>query len=63
MHILNFIRIIEKRQGQKIGCVEEIAFEQGFITANQLQELAEELAKSDYGQYLLRLLEQEEQAC
>ncbi len=54
----NFIRVLEERQGLKIGCPEEIAFRQGLIGAAQLAKLAESLGKSGYGQYLLQLLEQ-----
>jgi len=50
-----FIRVIEKRQGYKIGCIEEIAFRKGFISRAQLNELAEMYIKSGYGQYLLNL--------
>lgn len=52
----NFIKTIEQRQGFKIACPEEIAFRKGFINASQLHALAQSLAKSDYGQYLLRLV-------
>jgi len=52
----NFIRVLEERQGLKIGCPEEIAYRQGFIDARQLEKLAESLGKSGYGQYLLQLL-------
>jgi glucose-1-phosphate thymidylyltransferase len=51
-----FVRVIEKRQGLKIGCIEEIAFRMGFISANQLKAIAQPLAKSGYGEYLLRML-------
>ncbi len=51
-----FISVIEKRQGLKVGCVEEIAFNEGFIGAKELEVLGRELAKNEYGQYLLRLL-------
>ncbi len=51
-----FVRTLEERQGLKIGCPEEIAFRLGFIDAPALARLAEELAKSDYGQYLSRVL-------
>ena len=52
----NFIRVLEERQGLKIGCPEEIAYQQGFIDADQLEVLAKRLEKSGYGQYLLALL-------
>lgn len=48
-----FIEIIEKRQGYKVACIEEIAFSQGYITKEELIELAANLSKSSYGQYLL----------
>ncbi|MET0391950.1 MAG: glucose-1-phosphate thymidylyltransferase RfbA [Chitinophagaceae bacterium] len=50
-----FVRVIEKRQGTKIGCIEEIAFRKGFISREQLLEQAEKLKKSGYGDYLLKL--------
>lgn len=55
----NFIKTIENRQGLKIACPEEIAYRKGFIDAPQLQQLAQVLAKSNYGQYLLQLLKEE----
>lgn len=51
-----FVRVIEKRQGMKIGCIEEVAYRNGFITAGQLSVLASDLQKSGYGQYLRNLL-------
>ena len=51
-----FIQTIEHRQGLKIACPEEIAFRQGWITANDIERLAQPLAKNAYGRYLLRLL-------
>lgn len=53
-----FIEIIEKRQGLKVACLEEIAFEQGYINKEQLIALAQPLAKNQYGQYLLRCAEE-----
>ncbi len=47
-----FVRVIEERQGTKIGCIEEVAFYMGFIDQNQLLKLADEYAKSGYGEYL-----------
>lgn len=52
----NFVETIEERQGYKICCPEEVAFNMGFITAAQLEELAKPLAKSSYGDYLLDIL-------
>jgi glucose-1-phosphate thymidylyltransferase len=52
-----FVEVIEQRTGYKIGCIEEIAFQEGFITADQLRALAEPLHKSGYGRYLLSLIE------
>ncbi len=53
----SFIETIEKRQGLKVACLEEIAYEQGYINKEQLVELAKPLAKNQYGQYLLRRAE------
>jgi glucose-1-phosphate thymidylyltransferase len=53
-----FIETIERRQGLKVACIEEIAFEQGYISKEQLIELAQPLAKNQYGQYLLRRAEE-----
>ena len=52
-----FVQVIEERQGLKIGCIEEIAFQMKFIGADQLKELAEPLRKSGYGEYLLGLID------
>ena len=57
-----FIRVLEERQGLKIGCPEEIAYRQGFIDRAQLAELAEALKKSGYGAYLQQLLAEENRA-
>ena len=51
-----FVEVIEERQGLKVGCIEEIAYEQGFIDANQLEQMAQPLSKSGYGNYLMKLL-------
>lgn len=52
-----FVQVIEERQGQKIGCIEEIAYRKGFITKQDLIKIAEPLRKSGYGDYLLNLHE------
>ena len=49
------VRTLEQRQGLRIGCLEEIAFENGWIDKDQLADLGKRLAKSEYGQYLRRL--------
>lgn len=51
-----FVQIIEERQGLKIGCIEEIAYRMGYITADQLREIAKPLVKSGYGEYLLKIV-------
>lgn len=51
-----FVQVLEERQGLKVGCIEEIAWRQGFISDKQLKALAEPLKKSGYGEYLLGLL-------
>lgn len=50
-----FIEVIEKRQGLKIACIEEIAYKKGWITREQLHEIAKPMAKNDYGKYLLNI--------
>ncbi len=52
-----FIETVEKRQGLKVACIEEIAYRMGYIDADQVKELAEPLMKNQYGQYLLQMLE------
>jgi glucose-1-phosphate thymidylyltransferase len=51
-----FVQVIEERQGLKIGCIEEIAYQNGFIDKKQLKQIAEPLVKSGYGTYLLNLI-------
>jgi glucose-1-phosphate thymidylyltransferase len=51
-----FVQVIEERQGLKIGCIEEVAYRNGFISADQLKQIAEPLVKSGYGSYLMNLL-------
>ena len=57
MDAANFVEAIEKRQGLKIACIEEIAYQQGFIDEKQLKVLAERYIKSGYGEYLYKILE------
>lgn len=52
-----FIEVIEKRQGQKVACLEEIAFKKGWITKEKLVEVAQPMVKNEYGKYLLQLAE------
>jgi glucose-1-phosphate thymidylyltransferase len=54
-----FVQVVEKRQGLKVGCIEEIAWRQGFISTDELLSLAKPLAKSGYGRYLIELIEHE----
>ena len=51
----NFIQTIEKRQGKKVACIEEIAFNKGYINSLELETLGQNLYASEYGQYLLNL--------
>lgn len=55
-----FIEVIEKRQGLKVACLEDIAFSQGWISREKLREVAKPMAKNDYGKYLLRLADSKE---
>ncbi len=55
-----YIRTLEHRQGMKVGCPEEVAYRMGWISAAQMEQLAQPLRKSGYGDYLLNLLEQNE---
>lgn len=56
MQAAQFVEVIEDRQGLKIGCIEEVAYEMGYINEEQLNKIAQPLVKSGYGQYLLNLL-------
>lgn len=53
-----FIEVIEKRQGLKIACLESIAYEQGWLTADDIRRIAKPMEKNQYGQYLLKMIEQ-----
>lgn len=55
----NFVATVQKQQNLKIASIEEIAYRMGYITIDQLRHLAEPLKKNDYGQYLLRIVEEE----
>ncbi len=57
MQAANFVQAIEDRQGLKVGCIEEIAYQKGFIDAEQVKKLADPLIKSGYGKYLLSILD------
>jgi glucose-1-phosphate thymidylyltransferase len=58
----NFIRAIQERQGLQVACLEEIAWRMGTITRDELARLAKNLEKTDYGQYLMRLVEEADAA-
>ena len=58
MEAAQFVETIEKRQGLKIACLEEIAYREGYIDANALLQLAQPLKKSEYGQYLMRIADE-----
>ncbi len=58
MKASEYVRVIEERQGYKIGCVEEVAWRMGYIDDDRLRELAGPLLKSGYGEYLLELLKE-----
>ena len=60
MHAAAFVQAVEERQGIKVGCIEEVAFREGFIDGAQLRLLAEPLRKSGYGEYLLDVLSEVE---
>ena len=53
----SFVQAVQKRQGLYIACIEEIAYRQGWITGEELQALAEPMRKTEYGQYMLSLIE------
>jgi glucose-1-phosphate thymidylyltransferase len=55
----NFVATVEKRQGLKMACIEEVAYRMGFIDSNQVKKMAHNLMKSGYGQYLLDMLNYE----
>lgn len=57
MQASQFVQVIEERQGQKIGCIEEVAYRSGFITGDEVRSLAEPLVKSGYGKYLVEVVE------
>ncbi|WP_380167450.1 glucose-1-phosphate thymidylyltransferase RfbA [Jannaschia sp. R86511] len=58
-HAAEFVHVVEARQGYKIGCIEEIAWREGWVSDTELEALAEPLAKSGYGEYLLQVLREE----
>ncbi|MBX3087576.1 MAG: glucose-1-phosphate thymidylyltransferase, partial [Cryobacterium sp.] len=56
MQATEFVKVVEQRQGFKVGCIEEVAWQSGWINDKQLKALAEPLLKSGYGEYLMGLL-------
>lgn len=61
MQAAQFVQVIEQRQGIKIACIEEIVYKKGYITKDQLIEIAEPLLKSGYGQYIMEVLKENQQ--
>ena len=59
LHASNFVQSIEERQGLMIACLEEIAYRLGYVTADHVRTLAEPMKKAAYGEYLLKMLEQD----
>jgi glucose-1-phosphate thymidylyltransferase len=59
LHASNFVQSIEERQGLMIACLEEIAYRLGYVTADHVRGLAEPMKNAGYGQYLLKMLEQD----
>jgi glucose-1-phosphate thymidylyltransferase len=57
MQASQYVQVIEERQGLKIGCIEEIAWEMGYISTEQLEKIAQPLMKSGYGVYLQKILQ------
>jgi glucose-1-phosphate thymidylyltransferase len=57
-----FIAVVEKRQGHKIGCIEEVAYRMGYITKEQLIELAKPFMKSQYGEYIMKVVKEDQKA-
>jgi glucose-1-phosphate thymidylyltransferase len=57
MQASQYVQVIEERQGLKIGCIEEVAYRMGFITKEQLTEVAKPLLKSGYGEYLIKIMD------
>jgi glucose-1-phosphate thymidylyltransferase len=62
MQAAAFVQAVEERQGIKVGCIEEVAFREGYIDGTQLRVLAEPLRKSGYGEYLLDVLAEVEES-
>jgi glucose-1-phosphate thymidylyltransferase len=56
MQASQFVQVIEQRQGIRIACIEEIAYRKGFISAEQVEKIAQPLLKSGYGQYLINII-------
>ena len=56
-----FVEVIEKRQGLKVACLEGIAYRHGWITEEKMRELAQPMLKNQYGQYLLRVIEEKKE--
>ena len=60
MQASQFVHVLEKRQGLKVGCIEEVAYKMGYINQNDLNKIAKNFMNSGYGEYLISLINEDE---